>query len=111
MTTTCGTWAMELGVNPQPVFIFCPAHLTGRRPGAGGRGTNVPHRGRAGAQAGKFYLLTDSPDGMRLIRLKAAHCGLQEGGDGGLGQVGGELGAHPQAAAQQEGMDGTVEVG
>ena len=48
---------------------------------------------------------------MRLIRLKTAHCGLQEGGDGGLGQVGGELGAHPQAAAQQEGMDGTVEVG
>jgi hypothetical protein len=60
---------------------------------------------------GKFYLLSDSPDGMRLIRLKAAHCGLQEGGDGGLGQVGGELGAHPEAAAQQEGMDGTVEVG
>jgi hypothetical protein len=48
---------------------------------------------------------------MRLIWLKAAHCGLQEGGDGGLGQVGGELRAYPQAAAQQEGMDGTVEVG
>jgi hypothetical protein len=24
---------------------------------------------------------------MRLIRLKTAHCGLQKGGDGGLGQV------------------------
>ncbi len=60
---------------------------------------------------GKFHLLFDSPDGMGLIRLKTAHCGLQEGGDGGLGQVGGELGAHPQAAAKQEGMDGTVEVG
>jgi hypothetical protein len=53
---------------------------------------------------------TRLPDRMWLVLLQAPDCGLEEGGDGALGQVGGELGAHPQAAPQQEGMHRTVQV-
>ena len=47
---------------------------------------------------------------MRLVLLEAPDSGLQEGGHGAMGQVGGELGAHPQAAAQQEGRHRAVQV-
>ena len=47
---------------------------------------------------------------MRLVLLEAPDSGLQEGGHGTMRQVGGELGSHPQAAAQQERRHGAVQV-
>ena len=64
-------------------------------------------------------MVAETPDGadcgdsdrVGLVVVEASDGALEEGGDGGLLQVGRELGAHPETAAKEERVSWAVQVG
>ena len=64
-------------------------------------------------------MVAEAPDGadcrdsnrMRLVMMETSNGALKEGSDGWLLEMGGELGADPEAATEKERVGGAVQVG